>query len=66
VKLMEFWQGLENARPARPAGASVIDRLAKKSVSVFSLVGDVVVVRVENASRFDNDSYPSCPLLSRL
>jgi hypothetical protein len=33
VKLVDFWQGLENARPARPAGASVIDQLAKKSVS---------------------------------
>jgi hypothetical protein len=35
VKLVKFWQGLENARPARPAGGVVIDRPAKKSISVF-------------------------------
>ena len=34
VKLVEFWQGLENARPARPAGASVIEQLAKKSIGI--------------------------------
>ena len=34
VKLVEFWQGLENARPARPSGASVIEQLAKKSIGI--------------------------------
>ena len=38
VKLVEFWQGLENARPARPAGASVIEQLAKKSIGVSFLL----------------------------
>ena len=58
MKLVEFWQGLENARPAHPAGASMIDRLAKKKRErLFSLAGDIVVILV------DDGSYPSCLLL---
>ena len=62
-KLQRFGRGSKTedpARPARPAGASVINRLAKKSVSVSS--GDarcgvsiylVIIVVVGNGS------YPS-------
>jgi hypothetical protein len=43
---VDLWQGLENARPARPAGASVIDQLAKKSS--FLLLATLAVVLVRN------------------
>jgi hypothetical protein len=45
VKLMKFWQGLENARPARPAAASAIDRLAK---SANILLATFAIVLVDN------------------
>jgi hypothetical protein len=37
VKLVEIWQGLENGHLARLAGASLVDQLAKKSMSVSFL-----------------------------